>query len=177
MECISHALPFENGKVRLGVSVWDSPMKPELGEELMPQFYRSAMGALVIFDLTSRDTFLAAAKWINEVKQKASSKCQIILIGNKSDRCRSKFVIDEEEEEEKKLGEQQNTVSDEERKGPIVSDEVEENQSEITSPTISFVRGSTMNGSSGEAVSSPSDSVQGTEKVGDNSSINLLASQ
>jgi len=67
----------------------------------MPQYYRQAIGALVLFDLTDKKTFISAAKWINEVKQKASSKCQLILIGNKSDRCLSKVVSNEKVEESK----------------------------------------------------------------------------
>ena len=86
LEVITHYLPFDNGRVKLKVSVWDSP------KEQLPNYYHQAFGALVVFDLTDHATFVSAAKYINEVKDKASSKCQLILIGNKVDRCLSKFV-------------------------------------------------------------------------------------
>ena len=48
------------------------------------------MGAFIMFDLTNRDSFTAANKLINEVKENATDQCVLILIGNKADRTRNK---------------------------------------------------------------------------------------
>lgn len=48
-------------------------------------YYRGAAGALLVYDVTRRDTFLHLTKWLEEARQNASSTMTIMLIGNKSD--------------------------------------------------------------------------------------------
>ena len=66
------------------LNVWDTA-----GEEkyhaMAPIFYRGAQGAVVIFDVTNRETFKRATKWFHELSEFAEGNPKIILVGNKID--------------------------------------------------------------------------------------------
>lgn len=49
-------------------------------------YYRSAAGALLVYDITRRDSFLRLSDWLEEVNENASPEMTIILVGNKTDR-------------------------------------------------------------------------------------------
>ena len=72
-----------NNKV-FNLTVWDTA-----GEEkyhaLAPIFYRGTQGAVIIFDVTNRDTFKRATKWFGELREFAEKNTQMILVGNKID--------------------------------------------------------------------------------------------
>jgi Ras-related protein Rab-2A len=48
-------------------------------------YYRGAIGILLVYDITKRDSFQNLKKWLEEIQQYANEKIQIILIGNKKD--------------------------------------------------------------------------------------------
>lgn len=48
-------------------------------------YYRDAAGALLVFDVTRRDTFGHLSRWLEEARQFANSNICITLVGNKSD--------------------------------------------------------------------------------------------
>ena len=52
---------------------------------MAPIFYRGAQGAVVIFDVTNRETFNRATKWFKELNEFAEGNPKIILVGNKID--------------------------------------------------------------------------------------------
>ena len=52
---------------------------------MTPIFYRGAHGAIIVFDVTNRDSFNRASKWFKEMKDYAEGNPQIILVGNKID--------------------------------------------------------------------------------------------
>ena len=66
------------------LNIWDTA-----GEEkyhaMAPMFYRGAQGAVVIFDVTKRETFNRATKWFHELSEFAEGNPKIILVGNKID--------------------------------------------------------------------------------------------
>ena len=43
------------------------------------------MGALLIYDITRRESFDHVVNWLNEVKNNSSKEIVVVLIGNKSD--------------------------------------------------------------------------------------------
>ena len=71
-----------NNKI-YNLNVWDTA-----GEEkyhaLAPIFFRGSNGAIIIFDVTNRETFDRAKKWFNELKQYTEG-IPYILVGNKID--------------------------------------------------------------------------------------------
>ena len=66
------------------LNIWDTA-----GEEkyhaLAPLFYRGANGAVVIFDVTNKETFNRATRWFHELTEYAEGNPKIILVGNKID--------------------------------------------------------------------------------------------
>ena len=66
------------------LNIWDTA-----GEEkyhaMAPIFYRGAQGAVVIFDVTNRETFNRATKWFHELSEYTEGNPKIILVGNKID--------------------------------------------------------------------------------------------
>ena len=72
-----------NNKI-FNLNVWDTA-----GEEkyhaLAPIFFRGAHGALIIFDVTNRETFNRATKWFHELSEFAEDNPRMILVGNKID--------------------------------------------------------------------------------------------
>lgn len=63
--------------------VWDTAGQ-ERYRSITQGYYREANGVVLIFDITSKQTFINVSNWINELKQK-TEKVKIILVGNKSD--------------------------------------------------------------------------------------------
>jgi small GTP-binding protein len=47
--------------------------------------YRRAMGALVCFSVSDKDSFSALPRWVEEVQENAAPDCTCVLIGTKSD--------------------------------------------------------------------------------------------
>ena len=43
------------------------------------------MGALLVYDITRRDSFIHVNEWLEEVRNNSSKNIIIILIGNKKD--------------------------------------------------------------------------------------------
>lgn len=54
-------------------------------------YYRGAAGAILTFDVTSRESFNTLANWLNDTRTLASPHIVILLVGNKKD-------LDEERE-------------------------------------------------------------------------------
>lgn len=48
-------------------------------------YYRGALGALLVYDITRRGTFENLKKWLQELREFGSSDMVIVLVGNKCD--------------------------------------------------------------------------------------------
>ena len=83
----------ENTSLRL--NIWDT-MGQEKYKSLTRQYYRDSDGAIIVFDLTKRETFDNVKNWINELRSYGSEDTNIIILGNKSDE-KNKREISEEE--------------------------------------------------------------------------------
>lgn len=59
-------------------------------------YYRGALGALLVYDITRRATFDSATKWLREMRQFAGSEMVIMLVGNKSDLHHAREVPEED---------------------------------------------------------------------------------
>ena len=64
--------------------IWDTAGQ-ERYHSLAPMYYRGAQAAIVVYDITSQDSFHRAKNWIQELTEKATSVKVIALAGNKSD--------------------------------------------------------------------------------------------
>eukprot|EP00474_Spongospora_subterranea_P008548 CRZ09006.1 hypothetical protein [Spongospora subterranea] len=64
--------------------IWDTAGQ-ERYHSLAPMYYRGAAAAVVVYDITSEDSFKRAKKWIEELRQTGSADIVIALAGNKTD--------------------------------------------------------------------------------------------
>jgi len=64
--------------------VWDTAGQ-ERFRALAKSYYRGAVGALLVYDITNYDSYKNVKKWLKEVKDFAEPHLTAMLIGNKSD--------------------------------------------------------------------------------------------
>ena len=55
-------------------------------------YYRGAHAAIVVYDITSLQSFERATAWVNELRERAPGVKVIALAGNKSDRQQERAV-------------------------------------------------------------------------------------
>jgi Ras-related protein Rab-2A len=68
-------------------------------KSITSQFYRGAAGALLVYDITRRDTFVHVETWLREVRENGNADMVIMLIGNKADLADQKRRVSTEEGE------------------------------------------------------------------------------
>ena len=69
---------------RIQLQLWDTAGQ-ELFRSVTRGYYRGSAGALILFDISNRDSFENVEKWLQDVKDVAREDVVLILIGNKSD--------------------------------------------------------------------------------------------
>ena len=72
-----------DGKL-IKIQIWDTAGQ-EAFQAITRTYYKGAMGALLVYDITRRDSFIHVTKWLEEVRNNSSKNIIIILIGNKKD--------------------------------------------------------------------------------------------
>jgi Ras-related protein Rab-6A len=63
---------------------------------LIPSYIRDSSVAVVVYDVSSRSSFLNTARWIDEVRTERGSDVIIMLVGNKTDLVERREVSVEE---------------------------------------------------------------------------------
>jgi len=64
--------------------IWDTAGQ-ERYRAITSAYYRGAVGALLVYDITSLDSFNATGKWLTELRDHADSNIVVLLAGNKND--------------------------------------------------------------------------------------------
>ena len=64
--------------------LWDTAGQ-ERYRSLAPMYYRGAAAAIVVYDITSVDSFEGAKAWVAELHRRRGSDCLVVLVGNKAD--------------------------------------------------------------------------------------------
>eukprot|EP01114_Cavostelium_apophysatum_P020329 TRINITY_DN6787_c0_g1_i1.p1 TRINITY_DN6787_c0_g1~~TRINITY_DN6787_c0_g1_i1.p1 ORF type:complete len:1084 (-),score=265.41 TRINITY_DN6787_c0_g1_i1:21-3155(-) len=82
VEFATKTIEVEGKKIKL--QIWDTAGQ-ERFRAITSAYYRGSAGVLIVFDLTSRESFHGAKRWLDEVAQHTEKHCERILIGNKSD--------------------------------------------------------------------------------------------
>lgn len=80
-------LPQTDGSV-LKLELWDTAGQ-ERYRSLIPMYYKDAAAAIVVYDVSSAESFLGAQEWVQEVRIHANPDVLIILVGNKTDLSRA----------------------------------------------------------------------------------------
>ncbi|GAU29244.1 hypothetical protein TSUD_362340 [Trifolium subterraneum] len=89
------AITIDNTPIKL--RIWDTAGQ-ELFRSITRSYYRGAACALLVYDITKRETFNHLATWLEDARQHANSNMIIMLIGNKSDLAKKRAVSTEEGE-------------------------------------------------------------------------------
>eukprot|EP00056_Hartaetosiga_gracilis_P020323 m.18788 g.18788 ORF g.18788 m.18788 type:complete len:219 (-) comp8359_c0_seq1:149-805(-) len=71
-------------KKQIKLQIWDTAGQ-ESFRSITRSYYRGAAGALLVYDITRRDTFQHLATWLEDAKAHSNPNMVIILVGNKSD--------------------------------------------------------------------------------------------
>jgi len=66
------------------LQVWDTAGQ-ESFKSITRSYYRGAIGALLVYDVTKKSSFDNVLKWLEETRTYASDKMVIVLVGNKVD--------------------------------------------------------------------------------------------
>jgi len=86
---------IDNRQIKL--QIWDTAGQ-ESFRSITRSYYRGAAGALLVYDITRRETFNHLTRWLEEARQNANQSMVIMLIGNKSDLDHRRQVSKEEGE-------------------------------------------------------------------------------
>ncbi|WCJ42064.1 hypothetical protein M5689_022892 [Euphorbia peplus] len=81
--------------------IWDTAGQ-ERFRAITSSYYRGALGALLVYDITRRATFDNVKKWLKELREFGNPDMVVVLVGNKSDLTNSREV---DEDEGKKFAE------------------------------------------------------------------------
>ncbi|EGR31367.1 hypothetical protein IMG5_111720 [Ichthyophthirius multifiliis] len=73
-----------NDNKLIKAQIWDTAGQ-EKYRAITNAYYRGAVGALTLFDITKQNTFDNLQKWLNELKENADPNIVIMLVGNKCD--------------------------------------------------------------------------------------------
>lgn len=91
----ARTIQIEQKNIKL--QIWDTAGQ-ESFKSITRSYYRGAAGALLVYDITRRDTFTHLTRWLEEVRQNGNPDTTIMLIGNKSDQDSRRQVSTEEGE-------------------------------------------------------------------------------
>lgn len=75
--------------------IWDTAGQ-ERYRAITSAYYRGAVGALLVYDITKRQTFDNVLRWLRELRDHADSNIVIMMAGNKSDLNHLRAVTEED---------------------------------------------------------------------------------
>jgi len=75
-------ITIDNHQIKL--QIWDTAGQ-ESFRSITRSYYRDAAGALLVYDITRRESFNHLSRWLEEARQNGNPNMTIMLIGNKSD--------------------------------------------------------------------------------------------
>ncbi|KAF0984101.1 hypothetical protein FDP41_008016 [Naegleria fowleri] len=64
--------------------IWDTAGQ-EKYQATAPALYRGALGAMIVFDISNRQSFENLERWLTQLKKYGEPDCVNIIVGNKSD--------------------------------------------------------------------------------------------
>ncbi|KAG6376273.1 GTP binding protein [Boletus reticuloceps] len=93
IDFLSKTLYLEDRTVRL--QLWDTAGQ-ERFRSLIPSYIRDSSVAIVVYDITNRQSYLSTSKWIDDVRSERGYDVIIVLVGNKADLSEKRQVTVEE---------------------------------------------------------------------------------
>merc|ERR1712063_189343 len=78
----SRTITIDDNQIKL--QIWDTAGQ-ESFRSITRSYYRGAAGALLVYDITRRDTFNHVSRWLEEARSNGNPNMVVLLVGNKSD--------------------------------------------------------------------------------------------
>ena len=76
------SLPSSQAPIKL--QIWDTAGQ-ESFRSITRSYYRGACGALLVYDITRRESFAHVIKWLEEARSHSNPELVVTLVGNKAD--------------------------------------------------------------------------------------------
>ena len=98
IEFTTKIIKLRDGQL-IKAQIWDTAGQ-EKYKAITSHHYRRAVGALLVYDITRRNTFDDCLKWYAELKNYTEKECIICIVGNKLDLVKdfpNRREVDEEE--------------------------------------------------------------------------------
>jgi Ras-related protein Rab-5C len=92
----TQVLSLNEGTIKF--DIWDTAGQ-ERYHSLAPMYYRGAAAAVVVYDITSMDSFVRGKKWVRELQRQGNPNLVTVLVANKAD-------LEEKRQVENEVGEQ-----------------------------------------------------------------------
>jgi len=93
VEFATKAMKIEGSTVQ--AQIWDTAGQ-ERYKAITNTYYRNAVGAFLVYDISKRLSYENIDKWLNELRDHAHPNIAILLVGNKSDLKHLRAVSHEE---------------------------------------------------------------------------------
>jgi Ras-related protein Rab-11A len=93
---------FEVEGYKVKAQIWDTAGQ-ERYKSITNAYYKGAKGALLVYDISRRETFDSVDRWIPDLKSNGDENVTIILVGNKCDLEEKRQVSKEDAEIKAKL--------------------------------------------------------------------------
>eukprot|EP01115_Flamella_aegyptia_P003183 TRINITY_DN1518_c0_g4_i1.p1 TRINITY_DN1518_c0_g4~~TRINITY_DN1518_c0_g4_i1.p1 ORF type:complete len:199 (-),score=29.15 TRINITY_DN1518_c0_g4_i1:78-674(-) len=91
----SRTISIEDNQIKL--QIWDTAGQEKF-RSITRSYYRGAAGALLVYDITRRETFDHLQSWLEDCRRYSNQNIVIMLIGNKCDLENKRQVSKEEGE-------------------------------------------------------------------------------
>ncbi|CAO0796172.1 unnamed protein product [Mucor circinelloides] len=82
VEFATRSVEVDNKVIK--AQIWDTAGQ-ERYRAITSAYYRGAVGALLVYDISKHSTFESVSRWLKELRDHADANIVIMLVGNKSD--------------------------------------------------------------------------------------------
>lgn len=93
VECQTYYCDVDGERIKL--NLWDTAGQ-EKYKSISHAYFRNAVGAILVFSLTDRQSFEDLDEWVNDLQSLSHPDAEIILVGNKSDLKTERVISDGE---------------------------------------------------------------------------------
>jgi len=83
VEFATKTLEMSDGSY-IKAQIWDTAGQ-ERYRSVTSSYYRGALGAMVVYDVTDVESFRNISMWIRDLKTNSEEDCLVMLVGNKTD--------------------------------------------------------------------------------------------
>ena len=96
IDFLSKSMTLPDRTVRL--QLWDTAGQ-ERFRSLIPNYIRDSSVAIIVFDVTNKQSFESLEHWVKDVRTERGELARIVIVGNKSDKHEDRMVTYEEAQE------------------------------------------------------------------------------